>query len=125
MKAKRAAKKAKGRKRDTTTGRYGDGEKAAEKLARRICKIVYGASFGREVVIEQVKAELRAATSVTETAAETLFDGYANKRLIGVGGVTIVCEKESFALPDEGPVVPVRIVLRRSSASPPKRRAKQ
>lgn len=62
-------------KRSAVSGRFGSDEKALDALARRITDIVDELGFGRETE-QRIKAKLRAATTVTETAAEAIGEGW-------------------------------------------------
>ena len=78
---KKAAKKP--TKRSAASGRFGNGEREAEALARLIIEIaddeitfpVSGVVESR--LLERIKAELLAATVVEERAVEVLWEGHA------------------------------------------------
>lgn len=64
-------------KRSAVDGRYGEGEKAAEKLARRIHAMVLNHfNAPTEEAVRHIKAELLAATTVTERQAEAIGAGW-------------------------------------------------
>ena len=86
----RAKKPATKRKRETISGRYGTGEKAADALALRLLQMIdrgYAAGRSFQNMRKIVKAELLAATTVTESAPKRIGKvAYAIRRPRNVGG---------------------------------------